>query len=159
MWQITPTRYWRLLVRSSFSSFTLLLVAIAVIGLSGCTQNAQLANFKKFTDPYEVPKISVEDAKKEVDAGNAVIVDGRVESAYKQEHITGSINIPNGSPKEKYDVLPKGKKVIIYCSCNGEGTSISLAYHMNQAGVPETYAMVGGTAGWISAGYPMTKGQ
>ncbi len=146
-------------MRNRFSAATVFAILAAVIGLGGCFQNAQSSNYKKFTDPYEVPTISVEDAKKELDAGNAVIVDGRVESAYKQEHITGSINIPNGSPKEKYAVLPKGKKVIIYCSCSGEGTSISLAYHMNQAGVPETYAMVGGTAGWISAGYPMTKGE
>lgn len=143
--------------RRASAIFAFALACVSVI--AACTQKAHLAEYKKFTDAAEVPKISVEDAKKDVDAGLAVMVDSRGEVVYKIDHITGSINIPNGSPKEKYDQLPKGKKVIIYCSCGGEGTSISLAYHMNQAGVADTYAMVGGTAAWQSAGYPMTKGQ
>jgi len=117
------------------------------------------APFKKYADANEVPKISVAEAKKEVDAGTAVIVDSRSEAVYNMERIAGSISIPHGSPKEKYDAVPKGKKAIVYCSCNGEGTSINLAYQMNQAGVPETYAMVEGFQGWKSAGYPMEKGQ
>jgi rhodanese-related sulfurtransferase len=45
--------------------------------------------------------------------GTAVIVDSRAEAAYKAEHIAGSINIDNES---KFDTLPKGKKIIVYCS-------------------------------------------
>jgi len=154
MLPITPTKCWRRLVKSKF--LALLLFAI---GLSACQQSASSAPFKRYTDPNEVPKISVADAKKEVDAGTAVIVDSRGEGVYKMEHIAGSINIPNGSPKEKFADLPKGMKAIIYCSCNGEGTSIGLAYQMNQAGIPETAAMVEGFQGWKSAGYPMERAQ
>lgn len=131
---------------------------ICVAFSAGC-QTASTAPFNKYADANEVPKISVADAKKEVDAGTAVIVDSRSDVVYKMEHITGSINVPQGSPKEKYDAVPKGKKAIVYCSCNGEGTSINLAYQMNQAGVQDTYAMVEGFQGWKSAGYPMTKGE
>lgn len=127
--------------------------------VSSCAQKAHLAEYKKFTDAAEVPKISVEGAKKDVDAGLAVIVDSRGEAVFKAERIAGAINIPNGSPKEKYASLPKDKKVIIYCSCGGEGTSISLAYHMNQALIGNTYALVGGTQAWKDAGYPMEKGE
>ena len=142
-------------MKSKLRILTLLLFALA---LSAC-QTTSSAPFKKYADAGEVPKISVADAKKEVDAGTAVIVDSRGEAVYKMEHIAGSINIPNGSPKEKYDLVPKGKKAIVYCSCNGEGTSISLAYQMNQAGIPDTAAMVEGFQGWKSAGYPMEKSQ
>ena len=69
--------------------------------------------FKKFASDADVPRISVADAKKEVDAGNAVIVDSRAEAAYKAEHIAGSINVTNES---EFDRLPKGKKIIVYCS-------------------------------------------
>ena len=149
-------RCWRRLVRSKFL-FTSLLLAVAFS--AACQQAASSAPFKKYADANEVPKISVADAKKEVDAGAAVIVDSRNEIVYKMEHITGSISVPNGSPKEKYDAVPKDKKVIVYCACNGEGTSINLAYQMNQAGFPNTYAMVEGFQGWKTAGYPMTKGE
>ena len=134
-------------------------VLLAVAVLAACQQTASSSPFKKYADANEVPKISVADAKKEVDAGTAVIVDSRSEAVYKLEHITGSINIPQGSPKAKYDAVPKNKKAIVYCSCNGEGTSINLAHQMNQAGVPDTYAMVEGFMGWKNAGYPMTKGE
>ncbi len=135
-------------------------LVLVVVGIaSACQQTASSAPFKKYADGNDVPKISVADAKKEVDAGTAVIVDSRGEAVYRMEHIAGSINIPQGSPKEKYDVIPKGKKAIVYCSCNGEGTSISLAYHMNQAGVPDTYAMVEGFQGWKTAGYSMERSQ
>lgn len=150
-----PTRYWRLSVKSR----TLFILTLLCVAFSTACQTAATAPFKKYADGNDVPKISVADAKKEVDAGTGVIVDSRSEVVYKMEHITGSINIPQGSPKEKYASVPKDKKVIIYCACNGEGTSISLAYHMNQAGVPETYAMVEGFQGWKLAGYPMTKGE
>lgn len=149
-------KYWRPSVKNrNFLSIVLFVVAVA----SACQQTASSAPYKKYADPAEVPKMSVADAKKEVDAGTAVIVDSRAEAVYKMEHIAGSINVPQASPKEKYEILPKGKKVIVYCSCSSEGTSISLAYHMNQAGVPETYAMVEGFMGWKNAGYPMEKSE
>ncbi|MBK9527646.1 MAG: rhodanese-like domain-containing protein [Acidobacteria bacterium] len=134
-------------------------ILLAVAFSAACQQAGSSAPFKKYADANEVPKISVADAKKEVDTGAAVIVDSRNEIVYKMEHITGSISVPNGSPKEKYDAVPKDKKVIVYCACNGEGTSINLAYQMNQAGFPNTYAMVEGFQGWKTAGYPMTKGE
>ena len=149
------TRCWRRSVKSR----TLLILILLCVAFSAACQTASTAPFRKYADANEVPKISVADAKKEVDAGAAVIVDSRSEAVYKMEHIAGSINVPQGSPKEKYDVVPKGKKAIVYCSCNGEGTSINLAYQMNQAGVQDTYAMVEGFQGWKSAGYPMTKGE
>lgn len=140
-------------------SRTLLIPMLLCVAFSAACQTASTAPFKKYADANEVPKISVAQAKKEVDAGSAVIVDSRSEAVFKMESIAGSISIPHGSPKEKYDAVPKGKKAIVYCSCNGEGTSINLAYQMNQAGIPETAAMVEGFQGWKSAGYPMEKAQ
>lgn len=62
------------------------------------------------------PRISLADAKKAYDAGEAVIVDVRDEMAYKQEHIKGSLNIPTAARDAKLDTIPKGKKIIAYCS-------------------------------------------
>lgn len=79
-------------------------------------QKLQVAEYRKYTSEADVPRISVEDAKKEADAGTAIIVDSRAEAQYKQDHITGSINIPLGSTEDKFSVLPKNKKIIVYCS-------------------------------------------
>ncbi len=64
----------------------------------------------------DAPRITLADAKKEYDAGTAVIVDVRPESAYKDEHIKGSLNITGDTLAENINKLPKGKKIIAYCS-------------------------------------------
>lgn len=72
---------------------------------------------KKYGSAADVPRITLEEAKKAFDAGTAVFVDSRPEPAYKEEHIAGAINIPNGAnAPEKFSSLPKGKKIIVYCS-------------------------------------------
>jgi len=83
--------------------------------VSGC-QRAQLAEYKPYANDTEVPRISVEDAKKDYDSGIAVIVDSRDANAYAQEHIKDSINIPTGSGEAEYSKIPQGKKIIVYCS-------------------------------------------
>ena len=71
---------------------------------------------KKIEKDADVPRISVADAKKEVDAGTAFIVDSRAEAAYSQEHIAGSMNIPFGTTNDAFAKLPPDKKIIVYCS-------------------------------------------
>ena len=114
------------------------MLAVGLAALLGCEQNSATANLtaaatpvaaspapettpepkgeSKYKGPADVPRISVEDAKKAFDAGTAVFVDSRAEAAYKVEHIKGALNIPNGADAEKFSALPKGKKVIVYCS-------------------------------------------
>lgn len=79
-------------------------------------QKATPPDFVKYKDEGAVPRVSVQDAKAEIDAGTAIMVDARPADAYNQEHATGSINIPLDSPPEKYKDLPQGKKIFIYCS-------------------------------------------
>lgn len=91
---------------------TALALTCAVFALA-CSNKAQLAEYKKFASDAEVPRMSVEEAKKDVDAGIGVIVDARGDAAYKAERIAGSLNITN---EAQFDQLPKDKKIIVYCS-------------------------------------------
>ena len=68
------------------------------------------------TPANDAPRISLADAKAAFDAGTAIYVDSRAESAYKQEHIKGAINIPGGTLDSKIKQLSKDKKIIVYCS-------------------------------------------
>ena len=98
-------KYLKVIIQAFALSCALLTIA--------CQQMITQEPFKKFDSDAAVPRISVADAKKEVDAGTAVIIDSRAEAAYKQERIAGSINITG---EEQFDRLPKGKKIIVYCS-------------------------------------------
>jgi len=62
----------------------------------------------------DAPRITLADAKAAFDAGSAIFIDSRAESAYKGEHIKGAINIPLGSLD--FSKVPKNKKIIVYCS-------------------------------------------
>jgi rhodanese-related sulfurtransferase len=73
----------------------------------------------KYKSEGDVPRVSVQDAKAELDAGTGVMVDARPTDAYTQEHIAGAINIPLGTPADKFQeavASAQGKKIFIYCS-------------------------------------------
>lgn len=61
-------------------------------------------------------RITLADAKKDFDGGKAVFIDTRDDASFKQEHIKGSLNIPMNLLNERFGTIPKGKKVIAYCS-------------------------------------------
>lgn len=64
----------------------------------------------------DAPRIALADAKKDFDAGTAVFIDVRAEAAYKDEHVKGAINVTGGTLDPKLKDIPKGKKIIVYCS-------------------------------------------
>ena len=86
-----------------------------VVAAIAC-QKVQIAEYKKLASDADVPRMTIEDARKDADAGIAVIVDSRPEFAYKHEHIAGAINITLGADDEAFAALPKNKKIIVYCS-------------------------------------------
>lgn len=116
----TPTKSWRRLVKNRrvFIDRRVLASTFAVAGLAfgmAC-QKTQLAEYKAYQNDGDVPRISVADAKKDVDAGIAVIVDSRDATAYKMERVAGSINMRMGATAEQMATLPRDKKIIVYCS-------------------------------------------
>lgn len=66
-------------------------------------------------ESHDAPRISLADAKKAYDAG-ATFVDVRDSTAYKTEHVKGALHIPISEAAANEDKLPKGKKIIVYCS-------------------------------------------
>jgi len=76
---------------------------------------AAFSQTTKYKDTSEVPRISLEDAKKAYDDKAAIFIDARSPESYKGEHIRGATNIPLGSTTD-FSSLPKGKTIIVYCS-------------------------------------------
>ena len=107
----------------------------------------------------DAPRISLADAKKDYDDGTAVIVDVRAEDVYKQEHVKGSLNITFENLKAKAKTLPKDKKIITYCSCPAEHSAAAMVLELKKKGFKNTFALLGGTQAWKSAGYPMESSQ
>jgi 3-mercaptopyruvate sulfurtransferase SseA len=93
------------------------LVVAAFVTAVACQQTGPKASeFKKYANDGDVPRISLAEAKKAFDEKSAVIIDARPEATYNTEHIAGAINIPFGEQDKMMDKVPKGRKLIIYCS-------------------------------------------
>lgn len=61
-------------------------------------------------------RITLEEAKKEFDAGTAVFVDTRDQVSFRFKRIKGAINVPAEAMDLRYKEIPQGKKIIAYCS-------------------------------------------
>jgi 3-mercaptopyruvate sulfurtransferase SseA len=67
--------------------------------------------------PYpSVPRISIEETRKKLEAGQAVLVDVRNKYAYDQAHLPGSLFLPEEEIASRKDELPRNKEVILYCA-------------------------------------------
>lgn len=102
-----------------------------VMFLVACTDAADPVNVTKISAPTpaiasapavhhddgdDAPRISLADAKKAFDDGTAVFIDTHVKTTYDAGHIPGSINITVQDLEAKFNTIPKGKKIIAYCS-------------------------------------------
>lgn len=94
----------------------LIFLSLFSITLLLACQTEPKIEYVKYVNEAAVPRISVEEAKKEYDAGRAVFVDSRGQTAFDAEHLPGAVVIPYENGQPKYEALPKGKKIIVYCS-------------------------------------------
>ena len=68
------------------------------------------------TDGQDAPRISLADAKKAFDDKSAAFIDTHVKATYDAGHIPGAINVTVQDLEAKFNTIPKGKKIVAYCS-------------------------------------------
>ncbi len=64
----------------------------------------------------DAPRITLADAKKLFDSGEAIFVDTRSKQFYSMEHVKGALNVPVNEFDDTYKSVPKDKKIVAYCS-------------------------------------------
>lgn len=108
-----------------------LMVMAALVLLSGCiSQNTSSpSNVSRTQTPPTAPigeddhaaqrtveRVSIPEARAAVEKGEAVFVDVRQASAFQAGHIAGALSLPEAEIPVRGSSLPKGKKIITYCS-------------------------------------------
>jgi len=68
------------------------------------------------TEGDDAPRISLAEAKQHFDKRTAVFIDTHVKETFDHEHIPGAMNITVQDLASKFNTIPKGKKIIVYCS-------------------------------------------
>lgn len=72
--------------------------------------------FAQQNDQAQAPRISLDDFKKLLNEGGAMILDVRGLDSYTAGHIPGAISMPLGDISNRWKELPKDKPIVTYCS-------------------------------------------
>ncbi|MFQ5814103.1 MAG: rhodanese-like domain-containing protein [Anaerolineae bacterium] len=69
-----------------------------------------------FVSSDDMPRITVQELKAKLDAGQAVVFDARRQSDYTQKHIAGAISLPQDEVAARLAELPTDKLAVFYCT-------------------------------------------
>lgn len=62
----------------------------------------------------EIRRVEVDEARRRLDAGEAIIVDVRSTEAYATRHISGARSIPGRGILDAASTLPRDKEIVLY---------------------------------------------
>lgn len=94
----------------------------------------------------QIPEISAEEARKRLDAKDALFVDIRRPSDYAHAHVPGAIQVTDANVAEFVERTEKAKPVIVYCY-HGNSSLGATAYFL-QNGFTDVRSLTGGFEGW-----------
>lgn len=74
--------------------------------------------------------------------------------AYPQV-VPGALRIAPDDLVRSRELIPRGRDVVLYCTCPSEETSAKVALELRRMGVRRVRPLRGGLDGWREAGYPL----
>ena len=101
-----------------------------------------------------ITEISAADAKKQAEAGEAILIDVREEDDWRDGHAEGAKHLSRGVIEmEIEDAAPDLKKPII-CYCGGGSRSALVAESLQKMGYENVRSLAGGFRAWKEARLP-----
>jgi rhodanese-related sulfurtransferase len=101
-----------------------------------------------------LPPLSPLEAKRKLDAGEAILIDVREADEFARAHIIGARLAPL-SAIDAHDFDGERAKTAIFHCRSGNRTEINAAQLLAK-GFSQSYALVGGLEGWKQAGLPVS---
>ncbi len=103
-----------------------LALMVAIGGLAACNSSeTPLSQVPRTLSTPQQPAAPPTDNARRISAaelydlwqkGNVTVIDTRADSAYKDEHIKGSISMPTGTVLARIGELPRDKMIVAYCT-------------------------------------------
>ena len=103
-----------------------------------------------------VREITIEELKIALSTG-AQVIDVRETDEYVSGHVSGATHIPLGTVPNNME--PFRSDDDIYVICQAGGRSMRACEFLHDQGITNVVNIIGGTAGWIALGNPVTTGQ
>jgi rhodanese-related sulfurtransferase len=129
--------------------------AISVVADKVTGNPAQLSNHQSRDG---VRRITPEEVRQVLKDGKAILVDVRNETAYRAGHIKGAILIPVDEIGGRVAELPKDKLIVTYCAWPAEQTSAGAVQTLNEKGIKNAAAVLGGYQALLKAGFEEETG-
>jgi rhodanese-related sulfurtransferase len=71
--------------------------------------------------------------------------------------LPGALRIGPDELKQRREIIPNDRDIVLYCTCPSEETSAKVALELHRLGVHRVRPLRGGLQGWKDAGYPVDK--
>ena len=68
------------------------------------------------SDLATITRASIDESRKKLDQGSALLVDVRTAGEYQQGHIKGARHIPVNEMATRFNELPRDKELVLYCA-------------------------------------------
>ncbi len=112
----------------------------------------------RFVNQLRMARITPDELKHRLDTNkDLVIVDLRHALDFLPEPYTipGAIRIPMDQLEERQAEIPRGREVVVYCTCPNEASSVVAAVNLRKYGITRVRPLAGGFHAWRERGYPV----
>ena len=136
-----------------------LVLGVLIIGLAGFI-GYKLYHRQKFLRDHRMAKISVEELKRRLDAGDEVsVVDVRhpLSLELDPEMIPGAINFTMEEIEYRHHEIPRDRDIVLYCTCPNEVSSARTAFLLKKKGIHRVRPLEGGLDAWRERQYPVAR--
>lgn len=140
-----------LLVAESYSIASASSIWLKRVGIDNVTGFLKDGMHKWVVEGFpvsQIQQISPVELEKLVEEGNAVVVDGRDNLAYEEEHIDGAINIPSPELRDRYKELDENMNIVTVCNSGGR-SNLGLSI-LKQKGYTKLFNLAGGMKGYLA---------
>jgi len=135
------------------------LLIIIVIGLAGFI-GYRFYHRRKFLRDLRMAKISVDELKKRMDAGDPItVVDVRhpLAMGLDPEAIPGALNFSLEEVEYRHHELPRDREIVLYCTCPNEISSARTAMLLKKKGIHRVRPLEGGLDAWRARNFPVDR--
>ena len=136
-----------------------LMLVIILLGLAGFIAY-KFFHRQKFLRHLRMAKISADELKQRMDAGDAIsVVDVRHPLALDldPEGIPGAINFTLEEIEHRHHEIPRDRDIVLYCTCPNEVSSARTAFLLKKKGIHRVRPLEGGLDAWRERKYPVTR--
>ena len=136
-----------------------LVFGVLLIGLAGFI-GYKFYYRQQFLRHLRMSKISVDELKQRLDAGEAIsVVDVRHPLSLRldPDTIPGAINFTLEEIEHRHHEIPRDRDIVLYCTCPNEVSSARTAFLLKKKGIHRVRPLEGGLDAWRERQYPVER--